>query len=167
MTERESDFFQLELRLLAEQLNTTVRFRFGAGALLFTINFVMLAVAFCLQQRVILLCAIGIMLILVSMDFALSRILLGYYYRANRILVEKLGISEDNIFDMAVNFLTLAKMKKIQSLMSIAEDGSRYKAMRLLPLTIPTLQGFFAPFLAISVETALFILSKDWSGWHF
>ncbi len=166
-TEKKSAFYQAELGWLAQTLTETIRFRFGLGMALFALNILVACCAFYVRQSALLFLGSGFMVMLVCIDFVLVRSIFGYYYRANRILVQEMDISDDNIFDMSVIFLTFPKMKEIHRLMNIENEAERYRALRRLPLTIPTFLGFFAPLVVLVTELTMGFLSLGWEGWRF
>lgn len=163
-SDRES-FFQQELDMLNRNLAAGIRFRFGVGISLFALSFLLCATAFLTRHAGFFGAAGLLMLLLMSADFVMIRAVFGYYYRANRILVEKFGITEDNVFDMSLIFIRFNKMKKIHRVMNIENEAERYRALRRLPVTIPTFLGFFAPLTALIAEIWLVCWALSQPGW--
>ena len=166
-TEQKLAFYQAELGWLARTLDDAIRFRFGLGMALFSLNILLTVAGFYLRSSAVLFLASGFLVMLLCVDFVLIRSIFGYYYRANRILVQELDITDDNVFDMAMIFLTFRKMKEIHLLMNIENEAERYRALRRLPFKIPTFLGFFAPLIVFVAELGIAFLSLGWAGWRF
>ena len=160
-------YYAQELDMLNRNLTTVIRFRFGLGIALFALSFIFCAVGFITLHSSLFGLSALVMFTLICADFVLIRSIFGYYYRANRILVEKLGITEDNVFDMSLIFITFNKIKEIHSIINIENDALRFHALRRLPFTIPTFLGFFAPLAAMLIEGFLCFWLLAQPGWHW
>ncbi|MBK8196310.1 MAG: hypothetical protein IPK76_25090 [Lewinellaceae bacterium] len=164
--EQQERYYLQELDMLNRNLTATIHFRFGMGISLFVLSFMSCGAAFLTKHSSFFGFSALLMFTLMSADFVLIRSVYGYYYRASRILVEKLGVTEDNIFDMSMIFITFVKVREIHSVMNIENDAERFRALRRLPVTIPTFLGFFAPLIALIAESAMCYWSLQQSGWQ-
>ena len=97
-------------------------------------------------------------------DQFILRGLYGYYIRAKRIIKIENGPVNETLFDMfrLVNVDRVKMRNELNRIIAIDDDDERFKAIKMLPLRIKSILGFWVPLTIFVLELiTAFILFLD------
>jgi len=156
-------FHELEIPKVFDAMLSIQNLRIQLGTFFGTANLTGLGFAFSTQKAGLVFLSATTLAIFIFLDIIARGTLLCYYYRALILQSQFAPDDKDTYLDI---FLSPATEYKIKQMAKIPRSGDRFRALRRLPITSPTMTGFGIPLISIAIELAIGVFLLTIFKWN-
>ncbi|NVO18449.1 MAG: hypothetical protein HXX13_02050 [Bacteroidetes bacterium] len=160
---KENLFDNPELVKLTDSLNSSHTIRLNLATFFATSHLAFLSYSLSEGKISILIIGSALLVFYMIADHFILRGILGYYIRAKRIIKVENNYKHETLFDMfRLIIVDRGSMKtEMDRIITIEDDETRFKAIKMLLWKIPSVLGFWVPSVIVLLEGLVAILAYN------